>query len=291
MQSNLTLTLGFKGQGTPNGVPAAVPNGVWTLGGYQDSGDTYKAKFGIVMSSDPNEGDGDFKCGALVTSGVASVYTGVATGTAAVAGNIEVDGVVVALPSGAVASGIAALIVAQASSFYRYTVTASGTTGVVFTSKTDTYQTAPSFVDSSNTGVTLPTTVTTSGVYGSVPRGITIYDGGVAQLDPAKPDYIIQGAPITVAYRGQMWLKNWIGASTWAGGTDGLQTGQDTAGVTLTGALSTPVLGAVVVASKVTGEIGFLASGASAPAGYISIDAVIKSVSLDTNGVMIFVNL
>ena len=291
MQSNLTLTLGFKGQGTPNGVPAAVPNGVWTLGGYQDANDTYKAKFGVVMSSDPNGGDGDFKCGALVTAGAASVYTGVATGTAALAGNINVDGVVVALPSGAVASGVAALILAQAASFSRFNVTASGTTGVVFTSKTATYQTAPTYSDSSSTGVTLPTTVTTSGTYGSVARGITIYDGGVAQLDPAKPDYIIQGAPITVAYRGQMWLKNWIGASTWAGGTDGLQTGQDSAGVVCTGALATPVLGSVVVASNVTGEIGFLASGSGAPTGYTVISAVVKSVSLDTNGIMIFVNL
>ena len=291
MQSNLTLTLGFKGQGTPNAVPAAVPNGVWTLGGYQDSTDTQIPRFGVVMTSSPAQADGDFFCGALTQSGVATVYTATVSGTAAVAGTINFDGTAVAVTSGAVASGIAALIVAASGSVYRWFITNSAAV-ITASSRTATVQSAPVYTDSSPaTGVGITMAVVASGVYGSVPRGITLYDASVAENDPAKPNYIIQGAPITLMYQGQIWLKNFIGATTWGGGTTGLVTTQDSSGVTLTGALATPVLGAVVVASNVTGEIGFLASGSSAPTGYSTISAVVKSVSMDTNGVMLYITL
>ena len=77
----------------------------------------------------------------------------------------------------------------------------------------------------------------------------------------------------------------------WIGGVAGNQTTQDASGVVLTGALATVVLGAVVVASNVTGEIGFLANGSSAPAGYSIISAYVKSVSTDTNGVLLFATI
>jgi hypothetical protein len=292
MQQNLVLTLGFKGQGNPNGVPAAAPNGLWTLGGYQDSTDTQTPKFGVVMCSSPAQADGDFFCGALTASGVANVYLATVSGTSATAGNINIDGTVVAIASGVVASGVTGSIVAASGSLYRWNITASGTTQIVFTSKLATIQPKPTFADSSPaTGISVTYALTTSGVYGSTPRGITLYDGGVAEVDPAKPNYIIQGAPITLLAVGQIWLNTWIGATNWIGGTAGNQTTQDASGAVLTGALSTAVLGAVVVASNVTGEIGLLANGSSAPAGYSIISAYIKSVSMDTNGVLLFVTI
>ena len=291
MQSNLTLTLGFKGQGTPNAVPAAVPNGIWTLGGYQDSTDTQVPRFGVVMTSSPAQADGDFFCGASTVSGVASVYTATVSGTAAVTGTVNFDGTSVTVASGTVASGVAGLVVAASGSIYRFNVAVSGVV-ITCTSKLATVQPVPTFTDSSPaTNVTMAFSTSVSGTYGSTVRGITLYDASVAENDPAKPNYIIQGAPITLMYQGQIWVKSWIGASTWTGGTTGLVTTQDSSGVTLTGALATPVLGAVVVASNVTGEIGFLASGTSAPSGYSIISAVVKSVSLDTNGVMLYITL
>ena len=291
MQSNLTLTLGFKGQGTPNAVPAHVPNGVWTLGGYQDATDTQTPRFGVVMTSSPAQADGDFFCGAQTASGQATVYTCTVSGTAAVAGNINFDGTAVAITSGLVASGVAAAIVAASGTIYRWYVSVSGTV-ITASGKSATVYSAPTYTDSTPaTGCGITMAVVSSGVYGSVPRGVTIYDASVAENDPAKPNYIIQGASITLMYQGQIWLKTWIGASTWTGGTTGLVTTQDSSGVTLTGALASPVLGAVVVASNVTGEIGFLASGSSAPTGYSIISATVKSVSTDTNGIMIFLTM
>ena len=289
MQQNLTLTLGFKGQGNPNAVPAAVPNGVWTLGGYQDSTDTQTPKFGVIMTSSPNQADGDFFCGALTQSGIATVYLATVSGTATVAGNISVDGTTVAITSGMTAESGTAAIVAASGSFYRYAVTASGTTQIVMSGRNQTFYSAPTFTDASPaTGLSITFAVTTSGVYGSVPRGMTMYDAGVAEVDPAKPNYIIQGAPITLMYRGQIWLKTWIGATTWSG-TGGVT--YDANGTVLTGALASPVLGAVVVASNVTGEVGFLASGSSAPTGYSIISASIKSVSTDTNGILLYLTI
>ena len=293
MQQNLTLTLGFKGQGLPNAIPAGAPNGIWTLGGFQDAADTQTPKFGVVMTSSPAQTDGDFLCGAATISGVASVFTATVSGTAAATGNINIDGTAIAVTSGAVASGIAALIVAASGSFYRFVVSSGGATIVTMSGRNQTqYIPGPVFTDSTPpTGISVTFATTASGVYGSTVRGVTMFDAGVAQNDPAKPNYIIQGAPITLMYQGQMWFETWIGASTWKGGTTGASTTQDSAGVTLTGALANPVLGSVVVASNVTGEIGFLASGSSAPAGYSTISATIKSVSTDTNGLMLFLNL
>jgi hypothetical protein len=290
MESNLTLTLGFKGQGRPNGVTAAVPNGVWTLGGFQDSSDTQTAKFGVVMSSDPSGMDGDFFCGANTITGVASVYTSAisVTGTTVPANtNINVDGTVIPVASGINAASVATLI--AAGSYYRYNVVVSGTTNVVFTSKLATKITAPTFTDGSpSSNIVMATSPTVPGVMGSVMRGVTIYDAGVAENDPAKPNYMLQGAPVTLAYRGQIWLSTWIGATTWSGlgGSN-----RDSNGTICTGAISTPVLGAVVVASNVTGEIGLLPFGSSAPTGYTVISASVKSVSTDTNGVLIYLTI
>jgi len=293
MQQNLILTLGFKGQGNPNAVPAAVPNGIWTLGGFQDASDTQTPKFGVIMTSSPAQADGDFLCGAATISGVASVFTATVSGTAVATGNINIDGTAIAITSGMVASGIAAAIVAASGNFYRFVVTSGGATVVTMSGRNQTqYSPGPVFTDSNPaTGIGITFATTASGVYGSTVRGMTMYDASVAENDPAKPNYIIQGAPITLMYQGQIWLKTWIGATTWTGGTTGLVTTQDASGVTLTGALANPVLGAVVVASNVTGEVGFLASGSSAPTGYSIISATIKSVSTDTNGVMLFLTL
>ena len=293
MQQNITLTLGFKGQGLPNAVPAGAPTGYWTLGGFQDASDTQTPKFGVVMTSSPAAVDGDFLCGAATISGVASVFTATVSGTVSVAGNINIDGTVIAVASGAVASGVAAQIVAASGSFYRFVVTSGGATVVTMSGRNQTlYSPGPTFTDASPaTGLSITFATTASGVYGSTIRGVTMYDASVAENDPAKSNYIIQGAPITLMYQGQMWFKTWIGASTWQGGTTGLVTTQDASGVTLTGALANPTLGAVVVASNVTGEIGFLASGSSAPTGYSIISAAIKSVSTDTNGIMLFLTL
>ena len=293
MQQNITRTLGFKGQGLPNAVPAGAPTGYWTLGGFQDASDTQTPKFGVVMTSSPAAVDGDFLCGAATISGVASVFTATVSGTVSVAGNINIDGTVIAVASGAVASGVAAQIVAASGSFYRFVVTSGGATVVTMSGRNQTlYSPGPTFIDASPaTGLSITFATTTSGVYGSTIRGVTMYDASVAENDPAKPNYIIQGAPITLMYQGQMWFKTWIGASTWQGGTTGLVTTQDASGVALTGALANPTLGAVVVASNVTGEIGFLASGSSAPTGYSIISAAIKSVSTDTNGIMLFLTL
>jgi hypothetical protein len=294
MQQNLTLTLGFKGQGNPNAIPAGAPTGYWTLGGYQDASDTQTPKFGVVMTSSPAQADGDFLCGAATISGVASVFTATVSGTAAATGNINIDGTAIAIPSGTVASGAAALIIAASGNFYRFVVTSGGSSTIITMSGRNQtlYSPGPVFTDSNPaTGLSITFATTASGVYGSTVRGITMYDASVAENDPAKPNYIIQGAPITLMYQGQMWFKTWIGASTWQGGTTGLVTTQDSSGVTLTNALATPVLGAVVVASNVTGEIGFLASGSSAPTGYSIISATIKSVSTDTGGVMLYLTL
>lgn len=289
MESNLTLTLGFKGQGKPNGLPAYVPNGVWTVGGFQDSTDTYPAKFGIVMSSNPNGLDGDLLCGAATINGVASVYQAVVTvsgTTTSAAGNINVDGTVIAVPSGATAQTVANLIASGV--YYRFTTSISTTT-VTFTSKLATKVSAPTYTDSTPpTNALLAITNTVPGTAGSVPRGVVMYDAGITENDPAKPNYVLQGAPITLMYNGQMWLNTWIGATTWSG--LGGPT-YDSSGVVCTGAISTPVLGAVVVASNVTGEIGLLASGSSAPTGYTIVNAAVKSVSTDTNGVMIYISL
>ena len=39
---------------------------------------------------------------------------------------------------------------------------------------------------------------------GYVMRGIVLYDGGIAMNDPAKPNYFLQGAPLTLLYRGSL---------------------------------------------------------------------------------------
>ncbi len=290
MESNMTLTLGFKGQGKPNGVPAYTPNGVWTLGGYQDPTDTQVAKFGIVMGSDPSGSDGDFYCGAISTADVASVYNEVITvsgTTVPAATNINVDGTVISIASGVVAATAVGLIASGI--YYRWTTAISGTTAVVFTAKSGSYASAPVYTDGNpKSNILFAQTVVTSGTIGKLQRGITLYDAGVAENDPAKANYMLQGAPITLMYQGQVWLQTWIGASTW-GAPSG--TTYDSSGVVCTGATASPTLSAVVCASNVTGEIGLLPSGTGVPTGYTAVSAVVKSVSTDTNGIMLYITM
>ncbi len=294
MTSNLNLKLDFKGQGAANGLPAYNPNGVWVGGGIQDPNDAQLALFGCVVNSDPAAaparagGDGLLAMGALTQSGVASVYVATISGTSASTTTVYVDGTAISVTSGLEASGLATLI--AAATLYRFTATASGVTDT-FTSKYATKVSAPTFTDGyPATGFTFTVATSVSGTYGAFPRGVLLFDASISQNDPAKPNYTIQGTPLTFAYKGPVWIQSFIGSTNNVAGSNALA-GKDLSGVALTGYQSTPLLNSVVVASNVTGEIGFLATGSSAPSGYSIINATVKSVSLDTSGVLLFLNM
>jgi hypothetical protein len=61
--SNLTLTLGFKGQGTPNAIAAYVDNGAYLLGGFPSLSDAQTPYFGAVVSGNPAGTGGELFCG------------------------------------------------------------------------------------------------------------------------------------------------------------------------------------------------------------------------------------
>jgi hypothetical protein len=60
---NLTLAIGFVGQGTPNAIPAYTDNGAFLLGGFPAQADLQTPKFGVVVSENPAGVDGELFCG------------------------------------------------------------------------------------------------------------------------------------------------------------------------------------------------------------------------------------
>jgi hypothetical protein len=78
---------------------------------------------------------------------------------------------------------------------------------------------------------------------GYVIRGVVKYDAGIAMNDPAKPNYFLQGAPITLAYKGELWFYSWD--------------------LTLPGS-GPPILGSVIAINNATGVIAFLPNGTKA---------------------------
>lgn len=267
--SNMSLSLGFKGSGKPNGVPVYVPNGLFTLGGVQLSSDTQLMKFGRVVCSDPAGDDSVFSVGAIVTAGVASVFTLTVTAAISADGNINIDGTVIAVTaSGQGTTGDLATAI-RGATYNRWTATGTGD-NIIFTAKGATVYAAPTR-NFYSTGGTATIATTTAGTVGSVPRGIVIYRPDIAMIDSSKPDYVLQGNPVTVAYFGNLWLGSWTKVAT--------------------GAID-PVIGCVVIAKNDTGVIEFLAAGASAPSGYYKLaNCSVKSVDASTNGVMLFVNI
>jgi hypothetical protein len=60
---NLTLSLGFKGQGNPNAITAYADNGAYLLGGFASPLDAQTPHFGVLVSGNPAGTDGEFFCG------------------------------------------------------------------------------------------------------------------------------------------------------------------------------------------------------------------------------------
>ena len=267
--SNMSMTLGFKGTGTPNGLPIYTKDGFYTLGGVQNSADAQLMKFGIVVNSDPAGDDGVFSVGAVVTSGVASVFT-MTVGTAITTnGNINIDGTVIAVTtSGQGTTGNLATAISGAT-YARWTATGSAN-NIIFTAKATTVYSTPT-KDFGTTGGAATIATTTAGTVGTLPRGITIYRADVAMIDTAKPNYTLQGAPLTIMYFGNLWLSSWTKTA---------------------GSAIDPVVGCVVIAKNDTGIIEFLAAGSNAPGGWYKLaNCSVKSVDSSTNGALLFVNI
>ena len=74
-------------------------------------------------------------------------------------------------------------------------------------------------------------------------RGIIKYDAGVAMNDPAKPNYILQGAPLTLVFKGTLWYYSWDTTCVGAG---------------------VPYIGSVIAIQNSTGVIDFLPNGTTA---------------------------
>lgn len=263
------LGLGFKGNGKPNGVPAYNQTGVYCLGGVQNSADTAVMKYGIAVSSDPASDDGIFSVGAAAVTGVASVFTMTVTGAITADGNINIDGTVIAVTVAAQGTTANLATAIRGATYARWTPTGTGN-DIIFTAKALTVYTTPT-KNFYSTGGTATIATTTAGTVGSVARGIVVYRPDIAMIDLSKPNYILQGTPLSIAYFGPIWLGSWT--KTAAGAID-------------------PVLGAVVIAKNDTGIIEFLASGTSAPTGWTALaNTKVKSVSTDTNGVLLMVNI
>jgi len=170
----------FEGGGLPNGIPADLSGGLYTLGGFQNVNDSGgQANFGDLVSSNPNDASGD-----------GSFYVGIPTG----------------------------------------------------------YQI----------------------------RGIVMYDAGIAMNDPAKPNYFLQGAPVTVLYRGAL-----------------LFYGADT---TIIGS-GIPNISDVVCVQNSTGVLDFMPPGttqAQVPTGWTVLSqtqARVKSYDAITGASLIFFQL
>jgi hypothetical protein len=267
--SNLSMTLGFKGAGTPNGVPLYVTNGLYTLGGVQNSADTQLMKFGRVVCSDPAGDDGVFSVGAEVVAGAASVFDWTITAACSADGNINIDGVVLAVTTTGQGTVNNVATAIRAMTLPRWTLTGSGA-HVIFTAKGTTVYTAPTY-NFYSTGITRTTSTTTAGTVGSRHRGITIYRPDIAMIDSSKPDYVLQGNPVTVAYFGCIWLASWTKVA---------------------GSAIDPVLGAAVFAKNDTGVIEFQANGVTTLSGYTLLSGCsVKSVDTSTGGCLLFVNI
>lgn len=73
MDSNLSLTIGFKGQQKINATAVPMQEGYLKLGGIVDSGETEGLAFGLVVSAEKDTPDLFFKGGASSTSVVRGV--------------------------------------------------------------------------------------------------------------------------------------------------------------------------------------------------------------------------
>ena len=102
----------------------------------------------------------------------------------------------------------------------------------------------------------------------SFPVGILIADPSIMMNDPTMNNYYYAGRPATAVTFGLVQIYNY------ATGTTGL---------------IPPVFGAQVVCNDTTGQIGFIASGATAPEGYTIINASVYDKN-GPNGATIFVN-
>lgn len=106
---------------------------------------------------------------------------------------------------------------------------------------------------------------------GYIPAGIILYHAGIAMNDPAKPDSFLPSQPVTIMQCGSMWLASWS--------------------TTLPGSI-VPKIGCVVTCNNTTGELVFMPQGSGAQTGYTVLSGVsVKSVSADTSGAMLFVNI
>ena len=104
--------------------------------------------------------------------------------------------------------------------------------------------------------------------YTNFPVGILIADPSIMMNDPTMNNYYYAGRPATAITFGLVQIYNY------ATGTTGL---------------IPPVLGAKVVCNTTTGQIGFIASGATAPSGYAIINASVYDKE-GPNGVTILIN-
>lgn len=100
------------------------------------------------------------------------------------------------------------------------------------------------------------------------PVGILIADPSIMMNDPTMNNYYYAGRPATAVTFGLVQIHNY------ATGTTGL---------------IPPVLGAKIVCNTTTGQIGFIASGATAPSGYAIINASVYDKE-GPNGVTILIN-
>ena len=105
---------------------------------------------------------------------------------------------------------------------------------------------------------------------GYIPIGIILYHAGIAMNDPAKPNSFLATQPATIMGCGNLWLATW--------------------GKTCIGSID-PKVGCVVVANNTTGLIEFMPQGSTAQSGWTVISASVKSVSDDTSGALLFVNI
>jgi len=99
--------------------------------------------------------------------------------------------------------------------------------------------------------------------------GMLIADPSIMKTDPTMNDYYFAGRPATICTFGLVQMAEWD---------------TEVAGA------ATPALGCVVVMNDTTGQIGFLAAGEDAPAGYTALTGV-KVYDVDgSNGVTLFVD-
>lgn len=106
---------------------------------------------------------------------------------------------------------------------------------------------------------------------GYIPVGVLLYHAGIAMNDPAKPDSFITGQPVTIMHMGTLWIHTWS--------------------TTVVGSIA-PKIGCVVTVNNTTGELVFMPQGSGAQPGHTVISGIsVKSVSDDTSGALLFVNL